>query len=66
MSEDEEKIERSYKIVDIVKKIFQFNKQNQQRQGLKILAPDQILSRLQIILAQLKEEIIQKKNLKMR
>ena len=61
MSEDEEKIERSYKIVDIVKKIFQFNKQNQQRQGLKILAPDQILSRLQITLAQLKEEIIQKK-----
>ena len=61
MSEDEEKIERSFKIVDIVKKIFQFNKQNQQRQGLKILAPDQILSRLQITLAQLKEEIIQKK-----
>ena len=54
MSEDEEKIERPYKIVDIVKKILQFNKQNQQGQGVKILTADQILSRLQITLAQLK------------
>ena len=30
MSEDEIKNEKSYKIVDIVEKIFTFNKQNQQ------------------------------------
>ena len=46
MSEGEKKIEGPDKIVDIVEKIFEFNRQNQERQGLKILTPDQILSRL--------------------
>ena len=40
--------------MDIVEKILKFNKQNQQGQGLKILTPDQMLSRLPISLAQLK------------
>ena len=40
--------------MDIVKKILEFNRQNQEGQGLKILAPDQMLSRLPITLAQSK------------
>ena len=40
------------------------NKQIQEGQGVKILTPDQMLSRLPITLAQLKVGIIQK-NLKM-
>ena len=54
MSEGEIKIEKPYEIVDIVEKILEFNKQNQQGQGLKILTPNQMLSRLPISLAQLK------------
>ena len=38
----------------LLKKILKFNKQNQQGHGLKILTPDQMLSRLPISLAQLK------------
>ena len=52
MSDDEIKIEKPYEIVDI--KILEFNKQNQEGQGLKILL-NQMLSRLPITLAQLKE-----------
>ena len=48
MSEYKIEIENRYKIVDIVEKILKFNRQNQERQGLKILTPDQILSRLPI------------------
>ena len=40
--------------MDIVEKILQFNRQNQEGQGLKILTPDRMLSRLPITLAQLK------------
>ena len=40
--------------MDIVKKILEFNRQNQEGQGLKILASDQMLSRLPITLAQSK------------
>ena len=41
-------------IVKIVEKILKFNKQNQQKgQGIKILIPNQMLSRLPIALAQL-------------
>ena len=40
--------------MDIVKKILEFNRQNQEGQGLKILAPDQMLSRLPITLSQSK------------
>ena len=54
MSKNEIKIERPDKLVDIVKKIFEFNRQNQEGQGLKALTPDQMLSRLAIALAQLK------------
>ena len=42
------------KILKIVEKIFKFNKQNQEGQGLKILTPSQMFSRLPITLAQLK------------
>ena len=54
MSEEERKIEKPDKIVKIVKKILNFNKQNQKGKGLKILTPNQMLSRLPITLAQLK------------
>ena len=54
MSEDEKKIEKPDKILKIVEEILEFNKQNQSRKGLKILTPNQILSRLPISLAQLK------------
>ena len=56
MTQDEIKTERPYKILEIIKEIFDFNKkiQKQQGLGLKILTPDQMLSRLPITLAQLK------------
>ena len=53
MSEEERKIEKPDKIVKIVKKILNFNKQSQKGKGLKILTPNQMLSRLPISLAQL-------------
>ena len=40
MSDDEIEIEKPNKIVDIVEKILEFNKQNQEGQGLKILTAD--------------------------
>ena len=42
------------KILDIVNEILAFNEQNQWRQGLKVLIPSEMLSRLPICLAQLK------------
>ena len=54
MCKDEIKNEKPYKIVDIVEKILPFNQQNQEGEGLKILTPNQMHSRLQISLAQLK------------
>ena len=53
MSENEKKIEKPDKILKIVKEILDFNKQNQIGKGLKILTPNQMLSRLPITLAQL-------------
>ena len=53
MSEDEKNIEQIDKILKVVKEILDFNKQNQIGKGLKILTPDQMLSRLPITLAQL-------------
>ena len=53
MSEDEKKIEKPDKILKIVEEILEFNKQNQSGKGLKILTPNQMLSRLPISLAQL-------------
>ena len=54
MSEKEKEIEKPNEIVDIVEKILEFNDRTQRGQGLKILTPDQMLSRLPITLAQLK------------
>ena len=54
MSKEEKKVEKPDKIVKIVKEILKFNEQNQQGKGLKILTPNQMLSRLPITLAQLK------------
>ena len=48
------KIEENEKIIDIVKCILEFNDKIQSEQGIKILTPNQMLSRLQISLAQLK------------
>ena len=54
MSEEEKETEKPNEIIDTVEDILEFNKQNQQEQGLKILTPDQRLNRLPITLAQLK------------
>ena len=53
MSEDEKEIGKPAKILKFFEEILEFNRQ-QQRQGLKILTPNQMLSRLPISLAQLK------------
>ena len=52
--EDTKKIEKPDKILKIVEEILNFNKQNQEGKGLKILTPNQMISRLPITLAQLK------------
>ena len=56
MSKDEIENEKPDKIVEIAEEILDFNKKvrKQQGLGLKILTPNQMLSRLPIILAQLK------------
>ena len=54
MSEEEIKIEKPDKIVEIVEEILKFNKQKQSGESIKILTPNQMLSRLPISLAQLK------------
>ena len=54
MSEEEKEIEDPESIVEIVEEILKFNKQKQEGQGIKILTPNQMLSRLPISLAQLK------------
>ena len=54
MSKEEIEIEKPYNIVKVVKKILEINEINQRGKGLKILTPNQILSRLPITLAQLK------------
>ena len=48
------KIEENKKIRNIVERILYFNQLEQKGQGLKILTPNQMLSRLPITLAQLK------------
>ena len=53
MSEDEKEIEKPDKILKFFEKILDFDKQNQIGEGLKILTPNQMLSRLPISLAQL-------------
>ena len=57
MSKEEIEIEKPDKILKIVEKILNFNKKIQKEtgaKGLKILKPNQIISRLPITLAQLK------------
>ena len=54
ISRNERENKRLDKISDIVKDILNFNKHNQEGTGLKILTPNQMLSRLPITLAQLK------------
>ena len=51
--DDVAKIKEIEKIIDIVEKILEFHKKIQSGQGLKMLAPNQMLSRLLISLAQL-------------
>ena len=53
VSEQERKIEKPEKIVEIVKEILKFNEQKQEGPGIKIVTPSQMLSRLPISLAQL-------------
>ena len=53
MSEEEKENEKLDKIVEVVREIIKFNKQNQEGKGIKILTPNQMLSRLPISLAQL-------------
>ena len=54
MSEGERENEKPDKIVKIVEDILRFIKQKHKGQGVKILTPNQMLSRLPISLAQLK------------
>ena len=48
------KIEDNEKIIDIVERILELNSEKQLGIGLKILTPNQMISRLPITLAQLK------------
>ena len=48
------KNEQPAKIIKIVEEMLEFNEQNQSGKGLKILTTNQMLSRLPILLAQLK------------
>ena len=52
LKNDKLKNEENEKIIDVVEKILEFDRQKQ-GQGLKILTPNQMLSRLPITLAQL-------------
>ena len=52
--DDPLKTEENEKIIDIVGRILELNRENQLGLGLKILTPNQMLSRLPISLAQLK------------
>ena len=54
ISEEEINTEKPDKIVKIVEDVLRFNKQKQEGQGIKILTPNQMLSRLSISLGQLK------------
>ena len=54
MSEEQKEIVKPSEIINVVKKILEFKKQNQLGHGLKILTPNQVVSRLPITLAQSK------------
>ena len=53
MPEEVKEIEDPESMVEIVEEILKFNEQNQQGEGIKILTPNQMLSRLPISLARL-------------
>ena len=53
MFKEEIETKKPYNIVKVVKKILEFNKDSQKGEGIKILTPNQMLSRLPIALAQL-------------
>ena len=53
MPKEERETEKPDNIVKLVEEILSFNKQKQEGQGIKILTPSQMLSRLPISLAQL-------------
>ena len=52
MPKEERETEKPDNIVKLVEEILKFNKQKQEGQGIKILTPSQMLSRLPISLAQ--------------
>ena len=54
ISKHEKETESPDEVVDLVEKTVDFNNQNQEGQGLKILISTQMLSRLTFSLAQLK------------
>ena len=54
MTENEKRIEQLDRVIAIVEEILEFNRQIQEGQGLQILTPDQMLSRLLIYLVRLK------------
>ena len=54
ISPNEIKTEKPDKILQIIQEMLELNKQNQLEEGLKILTPNQMLSRLPISFAQLK------------
>ena len=54
ISKEEIEIEKPDKILKIVEEVLEFNKKTQTGHGLKILTPNQMLSRLPITLARLK------------
>ena len=55
MSAEAKENEKPNEIVNLAEKILELNNQNQEGHGLKVLTPDQMLSRLLITLAQLKD-----------
>ena len=53
MSEEEIENKGLNKMLEIIKEIVIFSRQNQQGEGIKILTPNQMFNRLPIALAQL-------------
>ena len=49
LPENDNRVEQNKKIIDIVEKILELNKEKHSGEGLKILTPNQMLSRLPII-----------------
>ena len=60
MSKEEIENEKLDKILKIVEEILEFNREKQSGQGLKVLTPNQMLSRLPTTLAQLKSKQLHK------